>query len=173
MACYSTQRRSTLPYSERCYGRRGILLTLSRYHAAYVGLSDEACFRAILNDQNCGPEGGYIQQLVRRKTDLVQRAFRASLPRVSASLGICQRCIHSVTGWPSLRALLQEIVLCLKLGACLLCSSTLRRPGCSGSSTGPYLHISTPLHGRSPIAATNVWLSKIRHMEWRLPTRPA
>ena len=134
----------------------GIPLTLSRYHAAYVGLSDEACFRAILNDHRIVVPKEDIQQLVRRKTDLVQRAFRASLPRVSG--------VSEFVSDASMRdrlaiasgALLQEIVLCLKLGSMLTLFEHITAAGDvreGKPNPAPYLHALHALHGRSPIAA--------------------
>ena len=60
----------------------GIVLTSDQYHAAYVGLTDEACFRAVLKDDKTAISHVAIDRLVQDKTDLMQRALRASLPRL-------------------------------------------------------------------------------------------
>jgi HAD superfamily hydrolase (TIGR01509 family) len=95
----------------------GITLTSDTYHAAYVGLTDEACFRAVLTDYGkTAVSTAMVDRLVHCKTDLMQRALHRMLPVLPGVMEF----IRDVQATHRLAiasgALRQEIVLCLELG---------------------------------------------------------
>ena len=134
----------------------GIPLTSNRYHADYVGLADDACFRAILNDHRIVVSNAAINRLVRRKTDLVQRALRARLPRLPGVTEFLSDAQMSQRLAIASGALLQEIVLCLELAGMMPLFEHVTAAGDvrqGKPDPAPFLHALGALNRRSPLGA--------------------
>ena len=135
----------------------GITLSSHQYHAAYVGLTDEACFKAVLNDQKMmAVSRATVDRLVRNKTDLMQRALRARLPRVPGVMEFVSDAHVSQRLAIASGALLQEIVLCLELAGMLpmfehITAAQDVRQG--KPDPAPYLHALDALDRRSSLQA--------------------
>lgn len=135
----------------------GITLTSDQYHAAYVGLTDEACFRAVLNDhKGTAVSSATVDRLVRCKTDLMQRALRARLPRLPGVMEFVSDAHVSQRLAIASGALLQEIVLCLELAGMMpmfehITAAQDVRQG--KPDPAPYLHALDALDRRSPLRA--------------------
>lgn len=54
----------------------GVTLTLEEYTTSYVGLTDAACFQAVLEARGACPKSGWINELVGRKTSRMQASLR-------------------------------------------------------------------------------------------------
>lgn len=135
----------------------GIILTSDRYHEAYVGLTDEACFRAVLVDhKHTAVSTATLDRLVRRKTDLMQRALRARLPRLPGVMEFVSDAQMSHRLAIGSGALLQEIVLCLELaGMVPMFEHVTAAQDVSQGKPDPalYLHALDALNRRSPLRA--------------------
>lgn len=134
----------------------GVTLTGDQYKAAYVGLTDAACFRAILKANERAVSNVVVDRLVRRKTDLMQRALRANLPQLSGVMEFVSdaqvgRRLAIASG-----ALLEEIVLCLELAGMMpmfehITATDDVRQG--KPDPAPYLHTLDALDRRLPLRA--------------------
>lgn len=134
----------------------GIVLTSDRYHAAYVGLTDEACFRAILKDDKTAVSHVAIDRLVQDKTGLMQRALRASLPRLPGVMEFVSDAYISRRLAIASGALLREIVLCLEMAGMVPLFEHITAAGDvrhGKPDPGPYLHALDALDRRSPLRA--------------------
>lgn len=94
----------------------GVRLSAERYHERYVGLTDKACFRAVLADSGLPAiSAKSLDRLVQCKTDLMQDALRKALPILSGVRefveGVTVSCCTAIASG----ALRQEIVLSLEL----------------------------------------------------------
>lgn len=94
----------------------GISLTPEVYYTRYVGLTDPACFKAVLAD--CGrtsvsPES--IRRLVRCKTEFMQASLRASLPLLPGVSAFVEASASRYRTAVVSGALREEIALCLDL----------------------------------------------------------
>ena len=94
----------------------GVTLAPDRYHARYVGLTDQACFRAVLTDSGwTAVPAETLDRLVQRKTGLMQEALRKTLPVLSGVrefvAAVTETCRTAIASG----ALRQEIALCLEL----------------------------------------------------------
>ncbi len=135
----------------------GVTLAPDRYHGRYVGLTDKACFRAVLTD--CGwpaVSAETLDRLVQCKTDLMQQALRQVLPVLSgvrefvgAVTKTCRTAIAS-------GALRQEIALCLELaGMASMFEHISAAQDVRQGKPDPalYLHALDALNRRSPLRA--------------------
>lgn len=94
----------------------GVTLAPDRYHARYVGLTDQACFRAVLTDSGwTAVTAETLDRLVQCKTGLMQDALRKTLPVLSGVrefvAAVTETCRTAIASG----ALRQEIALCLEL----------------------------------------------------------
>jgi HAD superfamily hydrolase (TIGR01509 family) len=137
-------------------GSEGITLTAERYEAAYVGLTDAACFRAILNDKKVAVSDAVVDRLVRRKTDLMQRALRANLPQLPGMMEFVRDAYRSQRLAIASGALIQEVMLCLEIADMIPLFEHITEAGDvpqGKPDPGPYLHALDALNRRSPLRA--------------------
>lgn len=133
----------------------GITLSPELYHAKYVGLTDEACFRAVMNDhERTEVSSATLARLVSNKTDLMQRALRERLPRLSGVREFVSDAHVSQRLAIASGALLQEIVLCLELAGMMpmfehITAAQDVRQG--KPDPEPYLHALAALDRRSTV----------------------
>lgn len=135
----------------------GIVLSPERYQAAYIGLTDKACFRVVLEDHKKSPASeADVDRLVQRKTDLMQRILREQLPRLPGVAEFVRDAHLSQRLAIASGALMPEIALCLNLAGMMalfehVTSAQDVRHG--KPDPAPYLHALEALDGRSPLRA--------------------
>ncbi len=135
----------------------GITLVPELYHAKYVGLTDEACFRAVMNDHaKTEVSSATLARLVRNKTDLMQRALRERLPRLPGVMEFIGDAHLSQRLAIASGALREEIALCLELSGMspmfehVTAAQDVRQ---SKPDPAPYLHALAALDRRTPVRA--------------------
>ena len=135
----------------------GIVLSPERYQAVYIGLTDKACFRAVIEDhKKSAASDADLNRLVRRKTDLMQFILSERLPRLPGVLEFVREARLSHRLAIASGALIQEIVLCLQLAG--LMSAFEHVTSAEDVPHGkpdpaPYLHALQALDRRSPLRA--------------------
>lgn len=94
----------------------GISLAPDAYYARYVGLTDPACFRAVLADHGRSPASSEtVARLVQCKTELMQASLRARLPVVPGVRDCVETIASRYRTAVASGALREEIALCLEL----------------------------------------------------------
>lgn len=94
----------------------GISLAPEVYYARYVGLTDPACFRAVLADHGRSPASSEtVARLVQCKTELMQASLRARLPAVPGVRDCVETIASRYRTAVASGALREEIALCLEL----------------------------------------------------------
>lgn len=135
----------------------GVTLAPDRYQARYVGLTDQACFRAVLTDSGWSVVSAEtLDRLVACKTNLMQAALRKALPVlpgvrefVGAVRETCRTAIAS-------GAVREEIALCLELaGMTSMFEHISAAQDVRHGKPDPalYLHALDGLNRRSPLRA--------------------
>ena len=135
----------------------GVSLAPDRYHARYVGLTDQACFRAVLTDSGwTAVPAETLDRLVQRKTGLMQEALRKALPVLSGArefvAAVTETCRTAIASG----ALRQEIALCLELaGMTSMFEHISAAQDVRQGKPDPalYLHALGALNRRSPLGA--------------------
>lgn len=153
----------------------GVSLAPDRYHARYVGLTDQACFRAVLTDSGwTAVPAETLDRLVQRKTGLMQEALRKTLPVLSGVrefvAAVTETCRTAIASG----ALRQEIALCLELAGMTSMFehvSAAQDVGQGKPDPALYLHALDALNRRSPLRA-HEWRSRIRRTGSKRPARP-
>lgn len=135
----------------------GVVLDPDRYHACYVGLTDQACFRAVLTDHGGSVVSAEtVDRLVQCKTDLIQNALRKALPVLPGVREFVGKVTKTCRTAIASGALRQEIDLCLELaGMTPMFEHVSAAQDARQGKPDPvlYLHALDVLNRRAPLSA--------------------